>query len=105
MALERSENIAADADLEEVYDTERHLLYGLHSCPRSSVGDWRQARIRVSRRLDGMKTGGSTGNRVQRRPDSLGVATRPTLPLADIRPRSGHQADDHFGPCARRPTV
>jgi ATP-dependent exoDNAse (exonuclease V) beta subunit len=27
MALERSENIAADADLEEVYDTERHLLY------------------------------------------------------------------------------
>jgi hypothetical protein len=45
----RIENIADDADLEEVYDSERRLLYRrVYPRPRSSVGDRGQVGIRVS---------------------------------------------------------
>jgi hypothetical protein len=44
---ERIENVADDADLEEVYETERHLLYGLLPCPRPSARDRRQSSVGV----------------------------------------------------------
>jgi hypothetical protein len=45
---ERIEMVGDDADLREVYDTERHLLYcRLHPCPGSSVGDRGGARLRI----------------------------------------------------------
>jgi hypothetical protein len=50
----RIENVENDADLEEVYDSERHLLYLACTRARSSVGDWREASIRFPWRLDGM---------------------------------------------------
>jgi superfamily I DNA/RNA helicase len=34
---ERIENVADDADLEEVYDSERHLLYVAYTCARNHL--------------------------------------------------------------------
>jgi superfamily I DNA/RNA helicase len=46
---ERIETIGDDADLQEVYDTERHLLYVVCTRARDSPRDERRAGIRVSR--------------------------------------------------------
>jgi hypothetical protein len=45
--------MTANADLDEVYETERHLLLcGLHPCPRPSVRDRRQSGVGVPGRFD-----------------------------------------------------
>ena len=47
----RIENIADEADLEEVYNTERHLtVRGVHTCPRSSSRNRSGSGIGISRR-------------------------------------------------------
>jgi superfamily I DNA/RNA helicase len=48
----RIESVVDDADLEVVYDTERHLaLRRLHPRPRSPAGDRRETGVRVPRRF------------------------------------------------------
>ena len=48
---ERIETVGDDADLQEVYDTERQLLLRLHPRPRSSAGDRRRPGVRVPGRF------------------------------------------------------
>ena len=45
---ERIEKVTDDSDLEEVYNTERHLLYVACTAPGSSAGYQRRAGIGVS---------------------------------------------------------
>ncbi len=57
---ERMESVADDADLEEVYDTERHLLYV--ACTRAR--NRRRSRLGISGRLSERRSGPSrTGSR------------------------------------------
>ena len=42
---ERIETVGDDADLQEVYDTERHLLYVACTRARSPAGDWSRPRL------------------------------------------------------------
>jgi superfamily I DNA/RNA helicase len=46
---ERIETVGDDADLQEVYDTERHLLYVACTRARSPAGNKRRAGIGISR--------------------------------------------------------
>jgi superfamily I DNA/RNA helicase len=55
---ERIESVGDDADLQEIYDTERHLLYvGVHPSPRSSAGHGCCAGVGIPRRFRGSRRG------------------------------------------------
>jgi superfamily I DNA/RNA helicase len=71
---ERIENVGDDADLEEVHNSERHLLYV--ACSRSSSSDWGQAGIGVLGRSE--PNGVSEFRReYRRRPVIIGVDANP----------------------------
>ena len=65
----RIEHVADEADLEEVYSTERHLaLRRLHARPRPPPGDRRRAGLGVPRRFaGGERNGGRIAHRSPRR--------------------------------------